>query len=818
MNNLNTQTAYVGSAEITQVRKGDRLVLAPNGNKLWYDSNELPSLDLRFAEDKSLVDATTGSNLVDFTRASSGTYVGSDRLIKTATTNLLLQSEFQSNWALFNTASLDPNQALAPDGLTTAALNTSTDTTDYVYSIPATTIGAQYVFSFYIKAGTSTRNHWHVRTSSTVAFGQINWSSGTIASLDVGVGSATFVDAGNGWYRVSVVYTAAETNARHRIGAGDNTSTIGTAYLWGAQLEQSSTVGEYVKTTSTINSAPRFDHDPTTGESLGLLVEESRTNLLEYSEEFDQTTWSASGASVSADQTIAPDGNTTADKLVCGTGTPIYQGIQQAITATSSATRFSVYVKAAEIDQVELRSFNPADLAIFELSTQQVLSQSGSPDPTITDAGNGWYRCSITSSSSAATSFRISLASGGNRTFTPIPGAGLYLWGAQLEQSSTVGEYIPTTSTINSAPRFDHDPTTGESLGLLVEEERTNLIEYSEDLTDPYWGVGNLNGTITANQAAAPDGTITANLYTEDNTTNGRFVSRGSISYTSGTFYTVSVWAKQASGTRYAGLILPATAFGIACQVRFTLSGSGSYYIRASGTGTTASIQQFSNGWYRCSLTSQATVTTTSGGVQLRLLDDPTDGSFAYTGDGTSGIYLWGAQLEAGSFPTSYIPTEGSTVTRSADVASITGANFSSWYRQDEGTVFVDFQLNTVSVNNLAFSINDNSFANRQAIYTPTTTSLRYRSITSNTNDVAISFATIAGGRRKAVGAYKVNDFAFALDTGDFQTDTSAAVPPATQLNIGSEFNGAASLNNTIRRFTYWPARLPNETLQTITQ
>jgi hypothetical protein len=87
MNNLNAQTAYVGSTEITQVRKGDRLVLAPNGNKLWYDSNELPSLDLRFAEDKSLVDATTGSNLVDFTRASSATYVGSDGLIKTATTN-----------------------------------------------------------------------------------------------------------------------------------------------------------------------------------------------------------------------------------------------------------------------------------------------------------------------------------------------------------------------------------------------------------------------------------------------------------------------------------------------------------------------------------------------------------------------------------------------------------------------------------------------------------------------------------------------------------------------------------------------------------
>jgi hypothetical protein len=205
-------------------------------------------------------------------------------------------------------------------------------------------------------------------------------------------------------------------------------------------------VGEYVKTTSTINSAPRFDHDPETGESLGLLVEESRTNLLLRSEEFD-TTWSTSDVSVFANQTIAPDGNTTADKLVCGTGTPFFQGITQSITATASATRFSVYVKAAEIDQVELRSFSPTDLAIFELSTQQVLSQSGSPAPTITDAGNGWYRCSITSSSSGVTSFRISLVSGGTRTFTPISGAGIYLWGAQLEVGSFPTSYIPTTSS-----------------------------------------------------------------------------------------------------------------------------------------------------------------------------------------------------------------------------------------------------------------------------------------------------------------------------------------------------------------------------------
>jgi hypothetical protein len=208
------------------------------GNQLWDLAGNRPSLDLPFADNKSLVDATTGANLVDFTRASSGTYVDSEGVIRTAVTNLLLRSEeFETTWGTTN-ASIAANTATAPNGTVTA------DT---------------------LIEDSTTGGHVVVQSIS---------------------------------------------------GAPDNTSFTSSCYCKALQLEQSTTVGEYIPTTSTINSAPRFDHDPTTGESLGLLVEESRTNLLLRSEEFDDASW-VKGASttVTANYAVAPNGTTAADRV-----------------------------------------------------------------------------------------------------------------------------------------------------------------------------------------------------------------------------------------------------------------------------------------------------------------------------------------------------------------------------------------------------------------------------------------------------------------------------------------------------------------------
>jgi len=211
------------------------------------------------------------------------------------------------------------------------------------------------------------------------------------------------------------------------------------------------------------------------------VIRTATTNLLLQSEEFD-TTWSAqAGLSVTANQIAAPNGTLTAD-LLAGDGTQIGY-IEQpggvAYQFVNGATyTFSIYLKKANTSTVLTllygNTFNSGGgnaAATWNLDTG-VPSFSNGATGSMTAVGNGWYRCVMTDTATVSEThnqqwLRMSSNSGD-----------VYAWGAQLEQSTTVGEYIPTTSTINSAPRFDHNPTTGESLGLLVEESRTNSFEW----------------------------------------------------------------------------------------------------------------------------------------------------------------------------------------------------------------------------------------------------------------------------------------------------------------------------------------------------
>jgi hypothetical protein len=384
------------------------------------------------------------------------------------------------------------------------------------------------------------------------------------------------------------------------------------------------------------------------------------------------------------------------------------------------------------------------------------------------------------------------------------------------------GTYVDSDGLIKTAgtnvPRFDHDPVTGECLGLLVEEQRTNLLLQSDDFSTT-WTLDTGNPTVSINAALSPDGTTTADKLVEGITNGGQDVVQV-VSIPSAGQYTYSVYAKSAE--RFKILLRESTFTGAAALYDLN---TGS--VVASGGGGTpipsASIQSLANGWYRCHITmNQGSAGNRS--FRIFVVDDAEitlTGSFANrTGDGTSGIYLWRAQVEAGAFPTSPIPTTTSAVTRSADVASIEGANFSSWYRQDEETVFGEFGvIGHTGATQPALQFNNGTDTTRAMLIRRGDTKAGFNVVSSGTTSCDLDSGVIfaVGSTGKTASAYKIDDFAVTANGSSVVADTNGSIPTNDRLNIGSRIAGTY-LNGVIRRVCFWPQRLPDTTLQAITQ
>ena len=537
------------------------------------------------------------------------------------------------------------------------------------------------------------------------------------------------------------------------------------------------------------------------------LIKSAVTNLLTYSEQFDNAAWTKTNSTVTTNATTAPNGTLTADKLITNnTASSGRASVSVTAAVTGSPATLSCFAKQGETSVFGLFISDGVTgrAADFDLITGTV---SGTPTAGMTASieavGDGWYRCVATVASITGTTRSLRVV----QTVVANDGIkGLYIWGAQFEETSTVGEYIPTVAAINSAPRFDHNLTTGESLGLLVEEARTNLSLYSEDFTDASWT--KTDCTITANESTAPDGTTTADLWTNIPSAGG--VINNSITKDATTrTYTVTMWVKGTVSLFTFTLDFGGTTnrgraqFNLATNTVVGTTNTGNF------TGTSASITAYPGGWARLTMT-----TTTSTGTTIRFRP--------FFGTGGESVYIWGAQVEEGAFPTSYIPTTTATATRAADVASITGTAFSSFYNQTEGTVFVETQLQSTSARNAAgFDINDNSTNNRSIFRAFTTGSFDQYLVRSGSSTVVTIASATAPTlvTRKSIIAYKINDFAITADRLAPNLDTSGAVPVAvTQMFIGSAQAGAEFMGGTIKRLTYWPVRLATPTLQAITQ
>ena len=357
-----------------------------------------------------------------------------------------------------------------------------------------------------------------------------------------------------------------------------------------------------------------------------------------------------------------------------------------------------------------------------------------------------------------------------------------------------------------NTPRIDFDPVTGECKGLLIEESRTNLLTYSEQFQNAAWTTANV--TVHTDAVVAPDGTLTSDKIVENATTGFHAVSR-SITSSKAT-HAISCYIKAGGRTSVEINIYDGPAGTTKASVFFDLS-SGTVLKQNIGTG---SIQSVGNGWYRCAVITSSELSSGSSTCYIRITQGT---NLSYSGDGYSGIYIWGAQLETGDFHTSYIKTESSQVTRAADNASMTGANFSSWYRQDEGAMQAVF-----SAPNAESSLAKHVFAARGSGSEEAAS--RVGLLTVNNNSRAQFFVTTNNivqcqliaqssysGVFNVVGAYKENDFAAAGSGFSLSTDTSGTTPRVAEAIIGLNLNGH------IKRLTYYPKRLSNQQLQALT-
>ena len=538
-------------------------------------------------------------------------------------------------------------------------------------------------------------------------------------------------------------------------------------------------------------------------------------NLLTYSAQFDNAAWTKAASSVTADSILAPDGTTTADKLIESATTAIHYAYRSfSVTAGVSYT-FSVVMKSGERTRAWLYASSVGEaLAYFNLADGTVSATSGtlSPSASVSDLGGGYYRCSITFRPATTASIFIGggpTTASGTTNYAGDGTSGIYVWGAQLNLGASALTYTPTTTAAVYALPIDHDPITHAPLGVLIEEQRTNLLTYSQEFDNAAWTKS--RATVTANAAVAPDGTTTADKLIPTAVSNTHRMYQGSITHGVLRTYTYTCYLKAAEYTG-ARLAITDAAEVDAAYCAFDLTdGTLAGIAQAFGTfsAASASVVDCGDGWYHCTLI--ATCDATEATVSAWVASGNASGGLSFTGDGTSGIYVWGAQLEAGSFATSVIQTGSAQVTRAADQVSLATSAFN--FSATEGTL--SFEAETAFSGSYVYEISDGSISERIIGVIGNNNHLYV--VDGSVVQAAIDAGTIAvNTMTKAAQAFSVNDFAAVISGGSVGTDVSGTLPTVTSLRVGSQVGGTNNINGHIKRLTYWNTRKTNAELQAL--
>jgi len=420
---------------------------------------------------------TNGNGDLTFTRASNATRVNSSGLVEVCPWNLATNSENFSSWNLAN-VTVTTNDITAPNGTLTADKLTISNNANDVKQTISVMPNSVYTWTFYVYGGTALgqQMRFYDNTNST-NIEYYNYSSSVVLGAWAKI-ERTFTTP-SGCYEIQAWVLAA-------------TSTIGTMWVWGAQLNIGSTAKPYFPTTDRLN-VPRLTYQNGGGGCPSLLLEKQSTNLVLYSEQFDNADWSKIGSTITANATISPDGTQNADKLIEDTSTGNHRIVNTAFAVNNgNAHSQSWYVKYFNNQWIQLnRGQEGSGYLNFDLINGVVGYTGGITDYQISNMANGWYRISINYvvTGTYATAGISILDTNVNARYESYVGdgtSGVYIWGCQYEQSSYPTSYIPTTSAsatrvADACSKTGISSLIGGTSGTVFFDIKTNPVLTSEN-------------------------------------------------------------------------------------------------------------------------------------------------------------------------------------------------------------------------------------------------------------------------------------------------------------------------------------------------
>lgn len=379
---------------------------------------------------------------------------------------------------------------------------------------------------------------------------------------------------------------------------------------------------------------------------------------------------------------------------------------------------------------------------------------------------------------------------------------------------SSVATYYDASGVLQTAasgvPRFDYDPVTHAAKGILIEDSRTNYLIYSNTFTDSSWVKA--NATITINAAVSPDGTSDASLINETFANSPFFIAQNYAAVL-GTTYTLSIYAKASTAT-VIQLLGGGTPFGLTMYANFDLS-AGTVSFQASSV-LSSSITPVGNGWYRCAIVGTAIASSSVNTFVIALANNTPLAARvpAYSGSGR-GAYIFGAQMEAGTFASTYIPHASASITRQADTLTIpTGA----WLNATTGSVVTQSNSSGMSSAKFPglFDVNLSGTERFGGYYGVSGNSVVAEQRSSGTSRVASRNGSFTGIELKAAMAFDATGPHLSTNGSGASASSAGGFPPSVSTLKLGWFDDR--LNGTLSSFRYYPARVADAQLQLLTQ